>query len=58
MMEDYNRFEKTRLIGARALQLKMGAVELVKVTDKTWTSIDIAKQEYKEDVLPITVRRR
>ncbi len=33
-MEEYNKFEKARLVGARALQLSMGAPPLVKVNKK------------------------
>ncbi|MFH1403341.1 MAG: DNA-directed RNA polymerase subunit K [Candidatus Altiarchaeota archaeon] len=57
-MEKYNKFEKTRLIGARALQIKMGAPILVKVKDKYASSLDIAKMELDQGVLPITVKRR
>ncbi|MFC2163332.1 DNA-directed RNA polymerase subunit K [Candidatus Altiarchaeota archaeon] len=56
-MEQYNKYEKTRLIGARALQIKMGAPILVKVKDKNLTSIGIAKKEFAEGVIPITVKR-
>jgi DNA-directed RNA polymerase subunit K len=57
-MEEYNKFEKTRLIGARALQIKMGAPILIKVKDKELSSLDIAKTEFERGVLPITVKRR
>lgn len=57
-MEKYTRFEKARLIGARALQIKMGAPVLVKVPDGIDRPIDIAKIEFANDVLPITVARR
>jgi len=50
------RFEKTRIIGARALQLSLGAPQLLK-TDKV-EPIEIAKEEFEKDVLPITVKRR
>jgi len=55
---DYTRFEKARLIGARALQIKMGAPALVKVEGERVSAIDIAKLELEQDVLPITVRRK
>lgn len=56
-MEEYNKFEKARLVGARALQLAMGAPVLVKVNKKEDTYIDIAKKELEKGMLPITVKR-
>ncbi len=56
------RFEKARIVGARALQIAMGAPILTEVTSSSTTSssssIEIALKELKEKVLPITVRRR
>ncbi len=56
-MEEYNKFEKARLVGARALQLAMGASPLVKVSKKEARYIDIAKAELEKGILPITVKR-
>ncbi len=53
----YTRFEKARLIGARALQIRMGAPVLVKVPSGIGRPLDIAKLEFERDVLPITVKR-
>ncbi|MBI5347530.1 MAG: DNA-directed RNA polymerase subunit K [Candidatus Aenigmarchaeota archaeon] len=53
--EELTRFEKTRIISARALQISMGAPVLVKT--KLYDPIEIAKLEFEKDVLPITVRR-
>jgi DNA-directed RNA polymerase subunit K len=50
-----NRYEKARIIGARALQVAYGAPVLVD-TDRT-QPILIAAQEYDAGVLPFTVRR-
>ncbi len=52
----YTRFEKARIIGARALQIAMGAPVLID-TDKT-DPLDIALEEFERGVIPITVRRR
>ncbi len=49
------RFERARIIGARALQLSMGAKPMVEVTGSL-DPIDIAIQELKEGVLPLEVR--
>ena len=55
MKSEFNRYEKARIIGARALQLSYGAPVLV----ETGTSEPylIAAEEYDADVLPFTVRR-
>jgi len=50
-----NRYEKARIIGARALQVAYGAPVLID-TDKT-QPILIAAQEFDAGVLPFTVRR-
>jgi DNA-directed RNA polymerase subunit K len=49
------RFERARIIGARALQLSMGAKPMVEVSGSL-DPIDIAIRELKEDVLPLEVR--
>lgn len=50
------RFEVARLVGARALQVALGAPVLVKV-EESLTPIDTAKAEFKEKIIPITVKR-
>ncbi len=50
-----NRYEKARIIGARALQVAYGAPVLVD-TDQT-QPILIAAEEFDMGVLPFTVRR-
>ncbi len=59
---DYTKYEKARMIGSRALQISMGAPFLVKLSDKDlkkikYNPISIAKKEFEEDLLPITIRR-
>ena len=51
------RFEKARIIGARALQISYGAPVLVDGTEDMLDPIDIAMEEYKAGVIPITVLR-
>lgn len=51
------RFEKARIVGARALQIAMGAPTLMKTSENVSNSIDIALQELESGVLPITIRR-
>jgi len=52
---DYTRFERARVIGARALQISKGAPPLID-TEET-EAIKISKQEFKEDMIPIAIRR-
>lgn len=53
---EYTRFERARIIGARALQIAMGAPVLIE-TDKM-DPLNIAIEEFNNGVIPITVRRR
>jgi len=55
-MESFTRYERARIIGARALQISMGAPLLVK-TDKI-DPLEIALEEFRNDVIPITVKRK
>lgn len=50
------RFETARLLGARALQISLGAPVLVKTEEKEPTKI--AKQEFKENVIPMSIKRK
>ena len=50
------RFEKARIIGARALQLAMGAKPLVEVEGPI-DPIDIATLELKKKVIPLDIRK-
>ena len=52
---DYTRFEKARIIGARALQLAYGAPPLVKVPEGTTEPLRLAELEFNEGVIPIVV---
>jgi len=58
----YTKYEKARIIGARALQISMGAPFMVKINTKKlkelkYNPIEIAKMEFENGVVPITVRR-
>ena len=52
---DYNRYEKARIIGSRALQIAYGAPVLIETEQSE--PILIAAEEYDAGVLPFTVRR-
>jgi DNA-directed RNA polymerase subunit K/omega len=50
------KYEKARILGARALQISMGAPILVDLKGET-DSLEIASKELKERVIPIVIRR-
>ncbi len=51
----FTRYERARIIGARALQISMGAPVLIETEKKE--PIDIALTELDKGVIPITVKR-
>ena len=51
------RFEKARIMGARALQLSLGAPPFISVPKDNSTSLDIAMEELNERLIPIVIRR-
>ncbi len=58
----YTKYEKARVIGARALQLAMGAPVLVKLGKAeleriNYSPIAIAKLEFEKGIMPIMVKR-
>jgi DNA-directed RNA polymerase subunit K len=54
--EKFTRFEVARLLGARTLQVALGAPVLVK-TDLSGSNV-IAKAEFREKMFPITIKRK
>ena len=55
MPQQYSRYEKARILGARALQVSYGAPVLVETEESQ--PILIAAEEYDAGVLPFSVRR-
>lgn len=56
------KYEKARIIGARALQISMGAPILLKLKKEDfkelkYNPIEIAKKEFNEKIIPITIKR-
>jgi len=51
------RFEKARIMGARALQLSLGAPPFIDIPVNAATSLDISMKELEKRVIPITIRR-
>ncbi len=51
------RFEKARIMGARALQLSLGAPTFIDIPETAATSLDIAMEELDQRLIPISIRR-
>jgi DNA-directed RNA polymerase subunit K len=52
----YTRYERARIIGARALQISMGAPLLISTS--RIDPLEIAIEEFNANIIPITVKRR
>jgi DNA-directed RNA polymerase subunit K len=53
----YTRFERARIIGARALQIAMGAPILLDDVKGVVDPMEISMREFERGVVPITVKR-
>jgi len=51
------RFERARIMGARALQLSLGAPTFISIPETARTSLDIVWEELDRRVIPIVIRR-
>lgn len=54
---EYTRFEKARIVGARALQLSMGAPPLIETPAEVRNPVRVAMLEYEANAIPLTVKR-
>ena len=55
--DDLTKYEKARLIGARSLQLTMGAPPLIKPPKGTVSAVRMAQIEFDRKVIPLQVIR-
>ena len=55
--ENFTRFERARILGARALQISLGAPILCDIEPTLIDPVEIAEREFAAGVIPITVRR-
>ena len=60
--EELSKYERARIIGARALQIAMGAPILVKMKKADYESlkynpIKIARKEFEKGILPLSIKR-
>ncbi len=61
-MEEYTKYEHARIIGARALQISMGAPFLVKLSNEDlekmhFNTIEIAKLEFSKGLIPMDIKK-
>ena len=61
-MEEYTKYEQARIIGARALQISMGAPFMMKLNEEelkklSYNPVEIAKLEFSQGLIPINVKR-
>lgn len=59
---EYTKYEESKIIGSRALQLAQGAPFMIKLSDNDlekirYNPVEIAKMEFKEGLIPITTKR-
>ena len=54
---EYTRFEKARIVGARALQLSMGAPPLIEIPADVRNPVRVSMLEYAANAIPLTVKR-
>lgn len=60
--ERLTKYEKARLIGARSMQISMGAPIMVKLSPKDleklkYDPLEIAKLEFEQRLIPIEIKR-
>ena len=53
----FTRFERARILGARALQISLGAPILTDIPPGLIDPVQISELEFAAGVIPITVRR-
>ena len=58
----YTKYEQSRIIGSRALQISQGAPFMIKLSEKElekigYNPVEIAKMEFEKGLVPITVKR-
>ena len=54
----YTRYEKTRIVSSRALQIAQGSPILIKLPKTTIDPTEIAKLEWEAGVIPIDIKRQ
>ena len=62
MIESFSKYERARILGARALQIAMNAPLLIKISPEDlekikFDSLKIAEVELNSNILPISIKR-
>ena len=60
--DEFSKYEKARILGARGLQIAMNAPLLIKLSKEDlekvrYDALKIAEVEFESDILPISVKR-
>ncbi len=58
MNKKYTRYEKTRILAARSLQISQGAPVLIKIPKGIADPLKIAELEWEKGVIPIDIKSR
>jgi len=56
--ESYSRYEKTRILSARALQIAQGSPVLIDAPKSVIEPLEIAMLEWDAGVIPIDIKER
>lgn len=54
----YTKYEKARIVGARALQISMGAPIVIEIPKDVIDPLRIALVEFENSAIPMTVKKR
>ena len=62
MTQEFTKYERTRILGARALQIAMNAPLLIKISQEDlekikFDALKIAETELNSNVLPISIKK-
>lgn len=62
MQQEFTKYERARILGARALQIAMNAPLLIKITEEDlekikFDAIKIAEVELDSEILPISIKK-
>jgi DNA-directed RNA polymerase subunit K len=55
---EYTRYEKTRIVSSRSLQIAQGSPILIKVSKNVIDPTEIAKLEWEAGVIPIDIMQK
>lgn len=57
IIKEYTRYEKARIVSARALQIAQGAPILIRIPKGMTDPKEIAKIEWNAGVIPIDIKK-